>query len=236
MAIAPVGTYRALASPSRVQILDVLHEQGELPLDAICHAVGLHHNTTREHLDRLVDAGFVERKPEHRGMRGRPRMLYRAVEPPGHRSLDVAFREHFMRELLAGYGTSLASPAAEAERAGETWSAEVLGERADLPSESDEGKYQLAALELYLAELGLKPEVMADELTVHLRRCPFADLARARSEVVCSVHLGVVRGILESVGGPLVAEWLEPMAEPSHCILHLGRRDGDEGDDAFEGC
>ncbi len=229
MASAPVSTYRALASPSRVEILHILQEQGELPLDDICRAVGLHHNTTREHLDRLVEAGFVERKPDHRGTRGRPRMLYRAAEAPGHRSLDTHFREHFMRVLVAGYGTALDSPSGAAQQAGATWAAEALGERGPRVEEDDDddGLRQLAALELHLEELGLHPEVAVAELEVHLHRCPFVDLARERTEVVCSVHLGVARGILSHEGGPIVAERLDPMVGPSHCILHLARR-GDE--------
>jgi len=225
MASASVSTYRALASPSRVEILHVLQEQGELPLEDISQAVGLHQNTTREHLDRLVEAGFVERKPEHRGTRGRPRMLYRAAEAPGHRSLDTHFREHFMRVLVAGYGTEVESPAAEARRAGEAWAAEALEGR-ELPGEKieDDGLRQLAALELHLDELGLNPEVEVDQLEVHLRRCPFVELARERTEVVCSVHLGVARGILDNEGGPLTADRLDPMVGPSHCVLHLARR------------
>ncbi|MDQ2624756.1 MAG: helix-turn-helix domain-containing protein [Actinomycetota bacterium] len=226
MASPPVTTYRALASPSRVEILHVLQEQGELPLADICRAVQLHHNTTREHLDRLVDAGFVERKPEHRGTRGRPRMLYRAAEAPGHRSLDSHFREHFMRVLVASYGSPIEAPAHEARRAGEEWVAQALGERERAESGADDdGMRQLAALELHLDELGLNPEVEVGLLEVHLRRCPFADLARERTEVVCSVHLGVARGILQHEGGPIEAERLDPMVEPSHCVLYLRRGD-----------
>ena len=246
MGTGHINTYRALASSSRVEILHVLQEQGELPLDDIARAVRLHHNTVREHLDRLIDAGFVDRKPEHRGTRGRPRMLYKEAAAPGHKSLDSNFRDHFMRILVAGYGTEMESPAAAAQRAGTQWVTKALvashpgteqpdddGARSGAAgkpattaaSVGEAGLRQLAALEVHLDELGLAPEVEVDELTVHLRRCPFIDLARERTEVVCSVHLGVARGILDHEGGPLVAERLDPMVAPSHCILHLARRD-----------
>lgn len=242
MGTRPVSTYRALASSSRVEILYVLQEQGELPLDDIAESVRLHHNTVREHLDRLIDAGFVERKPEHRGTRGRPRMLYRAAEAPGHKSLDVTFREHFMKLLVAGYGKAIESPATAAQRAGTQWAAQALGarqgsadggaatvEQETAPADDAQGtadaRLQLAALEVHLDDLGLAPEVDVAELKVHLRRCPFVDLARERTEVVCSVHLGVARGILAHEGGPVVAEKLDPMVGPSHCILHLSMLD-----------
>src|SRR5690606_40084935 len=85
---------------------DLLQEQGEIPLDVVARAVRLHHNTVREHLDRLIEAGFVESRPERRGTRGRPRILYRPADAPGHKSLDENFREHFMQVLVAGYGRS----------------------------------------------------------------------------------------------------------------------------------
>jgi predicted ArsR family transcriptional regulator len=69
----------------------------------------------------------------------------------------------------------------------------------------------------------LEPEGDADRLEVHLHRCPFLDLAHERPEVVCSVHLGLARGVLAQEGGPLTAEWLEPFVEPQHCVLHLSR-------------
>ncbi|SRR5690554_251614 len=235
MGTRPVTTYRALASPSRVAILHVLQEQGEIPLDVVARAVRLHHNTVREHLDRLIEAGFVESRPERRGTRGRPRILYRPADAPGHKSLDENFREHFMQVLVAGYGTAFESPAEEAQRAGARWVTRALDERepsSEQPARASDderreaaARRQLAALEVHLDELGLAPEVDVAELEVHLRRCPFLDLARARTEVVCSVHLGVARGILAHEGGPLEAERLEPLVGPSHCILHLAIQD-----------
>jgi len=155
-------------------------------------------------------------------------MLYRAAEAPGHRSLDSKFREHFVRLLVAGYGSALESPANEARRAGASWAAEALASSPTTSEPGQDGLRQLAALELHLDELGLGPEVEVNELEVHLRRCPFAELAKERTEVVCSVHLGVAQGILEHEGGPIEAERLDPMVEPSHCVLYLRHRDSPE--------
>ena len=74
-----------------------------------------------------------------------------------------------------------------------------------------------------LVDLGFEPEGDVERLEVHLRRCPFLDLAHERPEIVCSVHLGLARGVLAKEGGPLTAEWLEPFVEPQHCVLHLTR-------------
>lgn len=239
MATSRTSTYHALASESRVEILHLLQSEGELPVRAIADAVRLHTNTVREHLDRLVAAGFVESRADHRGTRGRPRLLYRAAAAPGRDSLDENFREHLMKILVAGYGTAMESPALAALEEGSRWAAAALEERdrADgEPSGAGEGRHvaddalrQISALEVHLDELGVAPEVDVRELKVHLRRCPFLGLARERTEVVCSVHLGVARGILEHEGGPVVAERLEPLVAPHHCVLHLAVRDADDG-------
>lgn len=237
MGTSRTSAYHALASASRVEILHLLQNEGELPVRAIAGAVRLHANTVREHLDRLVAAGYVESRADHRGTRGRPRLLYRAATAPGRESLDENFREHLMKILVAGYGAAMESPACTAQEEGSRWAASALeardrtgGERPGAGRRVAGGALrQISALEVHLDELGVAPEVDVQELKVHLRRCPFLGLAQERTEVVCSVHLGVARGILEHEGGPVVAERLEPLVAPNHCILHLAMRDADAG-------
>lgn len=88
---------------------------------------------------------------------------------------------------------------------------------------------QLAALEQHLEDLGFAPDACTDTLEVQLNRCPFVDLAAERPEVVCSVHLGLSRGVLAQQDGPLVADRLERVAGVQRCVLHLSRREPDEG-------
>jgi hypothetical protein len=49
-------------------------------------------------------------------------------------------------------------------------------------------------------------------------------LARDDGEVVCGVHLGLMRGILRELGAPFDAISLEPFVEPALCLAHLGGR------------
>ncbi len=74
-----VTAYRALASASRVTLLDALQQRDGMTITELAEISGLHANTAREHLGRLIEAGFVTCEPEERHTRGRPRMLYRAV-------------------------------------------------------------------------------------------------------------------------------------------------------------
>ena len=218
-------SHRALASESRLDLLHALQGAGgPLTIAALTDAVGLHHNTVRGHLDRLIAAGFVAVEPEDRHVRGRPRMLYRAVERPAGASLDERLRAYLMQVFVDGYGRELVAPGA-AEDAGETWGRQIAEEiHTGTVAEALGGATeQMAALEVHLTELGMEPELHMNPLSVHLNRCPYLDIATRRPDVVCAVHLGIVRGVLAHHDGPLVAESLEPLVGPQHCVLHLTR-------------
>ena len=220
-----LSAYRALASGSRVAILHLLQGADEpLGIADIATAVGLHPNTAREHLDRLIGAGFVVSETEVRLTRGRPRLRYRAVERAAAATLDVRARAQLARLLVSGYGKTMTSPADSAREAGHQWAVALAatgGERpADL-SEQDAGRAQVIALETHFEDLGFAPEVDPSGTEIHLRRCPFADLARERTDVVCSVHLGLAQGVLANVPGPMRATGLDPFVGPRHCVLHL---------------
>lgn len=52
-----------------------------------------------------------------------------------------------------------------------------------------------------------------------LPQCPFLEVASARREVVCSLHLGLMQGVLAEQRAPLEATSLVPFVEPS---LYVG--------------
>jgi predicted ArsR family transcriptional regulator len=75
-----------------------------------------------------------------------------------------------------------------------------------------------------LEELGFAPSPDARAGVVKLRRCPLLEAAHQYPEVVCGVHLGVVRGALEELGAsPEQTECtaLHPFSEPGACRLEL---------------
>jgi predicted ArsR family transcriptional regulator len=265
MASRRVSAYRALASDKRVLMLHEMQRRGEpLGIDELAAAVGLHVNTAREHLERLIDSGFVESRPEQRTTRGRPRILYSAVERIAPATTDGWARDQLMRLLVSGFGRRLPSASGAAEDAGSVWGRSLTtngpskpgnrghrilshpsgptggaspvpadaeppaacdGEDAVVPAPEglDHELQQLAALTVHFGDLGFEPEGGDDPLELRLHRCPFRELARERPEIVCSVHLGLARGVLAQQGGPLTAEWLEPSAETQGCVLHLAR-------------
>jgi predicted ArsR family transcriptional regulator len=72
-----------------------------------------------------------------------------------------------------------------------------------------------------LADLGFAPEPDDALRTVRLVRCPLLDAAREHPEVVCAVHLGLVRGALDNLGADPSGAELLPFAEPGACVLHM---------------
>ncbi|MDP3209217.1 MAG: helix-turn-helix domain-containing protein, partial [Rhodoglobus sp.] len=72
--------YRTLASLSRINLLHELQQHGSQTITELAAATGLHHNTAREHLHRLVDAGFVDSETIPSHSKGRPRIRYRAAQ------------------------------------------------------------------------------------------------------------------------------------------------------------
>ena len=226
-----LSAYRALASGSRVEILHLLQGTDEpLVIADIAAAVGLHANTAREHLDRLIEAGFVVSEPEVRASRGRPRLRYRAVERAAAATLDVRARAQLAKLLVSGYGKAMRSPTESARQAGEQWALALVAAGAEPErdlSEEDAGRAQFVALATHFEDLGFDPDVDEDAAVVHLRRCPFADLARERTDVVCSVHLGLAQGVLANVPGPIRATGLDPFVGPRHCVLHLAPGPGE---------
>lgn len=225
MVSTTASLHRALSSPSRVEILRVLHEQGESSLAEICRGVGLHANTAREHLDRLVDARLVARRPEHSGSRGRPRMLYRALDGAAHGSLPEQLWAHLVRLLATGFGLELEDPAHAAREAGRGWTLEVLRSRPEPPEDRPAAERQLETLLALLEELGMRPELDGGPpLTVRVRRCPWSEVVQAREEVVCAVHRGVVEGVLERTEGPLELVEAGRRDPRTGCVLLLAQR------------
>ncbi|GLV75950.1 ArsR family transcriptional regulator [Streptomyces hygroscopicus subsp. hygroscopicus] len=205
---------------SRAHVLDVLRAAPEaVGVREIAEQTGLHANTARFHLDTLVRAGLAERSTEGRGRPGRPLAVYRAAPsrvPAGRRSYQL------LAQMLTGLLTeALPHPSQAAVGAGEAWGRYL----ADTPSpvqriDSDEAVRRLTHV---LTDVGFAPGLAQDRATpvIPLRHCPFREVAEEHREVVCSLHLGLMRGALKEVRAPLGVDRLEPFVEPSLCLVHL---------------
>ncbi len=206
--------HRALADPSRARILRTLAEAGG-PLDAhqLAARVGLHPNTVRWHLGVLANAGFVSSRTEPRTRPGRPRVVFTATEEEAEGREDY----RLLAAILAGSLSGTENGTAAAERAGEAWG-RFLVERPRPFARLSAGDAADQVVRL-LDEHGFEPERENGDVLMH--RCPFRDLAEQHGDVVCAVHLGLIRGALAEIGAPVTATRLEPFVEPGLCRARL---------------
>jgi predicted ArsR family transcriptional regulator len=206
-------------STSRATLLDTLAGQPEpTSLAALSGATGLHANTLREHLAALVQQGLVRRRRAEPTGRGRPVWLYEAAE-------DAVGSG---RSEYAGLAATLASvirrtsdsPREDAILAGVEWGRE-LARSARKPMQGNVPATYRQVVDL-LEEIGFAPAYDEKRSVVHLTRCPLLEAARMYPDVVCGVHLGIVRGALQDYGADPAGSDLFPFSEPGACRLDLG--------------
>lgn len=217
--IAGQARHRALADPSRARIVRLLRAEAR-PLDVheVAAKVGLHPNTVRAHLDVLAEAELASKHAQDRTTPGRPRMVYEARPDPAEDAGDY----RLLAEILSGYIRTVApNPVRAAEDAGRAWG-RYLTER-PAPSASPSEKQAAERVASMLEHAGFEAEIRAEDggTAIMLHHCPFREVALRNQDVVCSVHLGMIKGALATLGVPVRGTRLEPFVEPSLCIAHL---------------
>jgi predicted ArsR family transcriptional regulator len=208
---------------SRTHVLQVLQEADlALTVEDVAERVGRHPNTVRFHLDGLVGAGLATRVREDRDLPGRPHTLYCSTpDSPraGRRSYQL------LAEILTSYlAGQRRQPAQAAERADAAWG-RFLAERPK-PFQRIDAAAATDQLVRALDDVGFAPEPVARgrQRQVLLHHCPFREVAQEHREIVCSVHLGLMRGLLTELDAPVEAQQLDPFVEPDLCVAHLGPR------------
>jgi predicted ArsR family transcriptional regulator len=214
--------HRALADPSRARILAELSDQGPLDARELADRVGLHVNTVRVHVNALAEAGLVESETLPPQGRGRPRVAYRASAAAGD---EGGRRYRLLAEILTALVARFGPDATEQlEEIGEAWGHYLVdapppyAELAD-----DDAVERLVGL---LAEIGFQPHIEESGRgrRILMRPCPFLELARAHQDVICPIHLGLIRGALAALGATTRATKLEPFVRHDRCVARLSGR------------
>ncbi|HEX6762791.1 MAG TPA: helix-turn-helix domain-containing protein [Gaiellaceae bacterium] len=214
--------HRALADASRARILAELVDAGPLDARELADRVDLHVNTVRVHVNALADAGLVSSETLPPQGRGRPRVAYRATAAAAE---EGGRRYRLLAEILTALVARFGPEAGEQlEEIGEAWGHYLVDSPPPYAELSDpEAVERLTGL---LAEIGFRPELeqRARGRRILMRPCPFLELARSHQEVICPIHLGLMRGALSELGAKTRATRLEPFVEPDLCVAHLARR------------
>lgn len=188
----------------------------------LAQQTGLHVNTARFHLDALVGDGLAERSTEQRVAPGRPRVLYAARGPaPGARSYRL------LAEMLTSLVATLPQPGAAAVEAGRDWGRHLVDRVA--PSRQLSRDEAVGRVTRVLDDVGFRPEAPdqhAEGPEIRLHHCPFREIAEQHQEVVCGIHLGLMRGALEELRTPLRVTALDPFVTPTLCVARLGTPSG----------
>ncbi|MCL1870368.1 MAG: helix-turn-helix domain-containing protein [Promicromonosporaceae bacterium] len=221
MAEPPVDDVSARdAGASRVALLKALRTARQAQtVQELAAALGLHPNSVRFHLSRLAAHGLVTETQAPPAGRGRPRLVYAATEPApavptsasgphGHQLLATALSAHLAH--------TVPHPEQIAVDAGtQQGRALVARDPAAPPATAEEGRALLTTL---MRDQGFGPEWDPDGERLWLRTCPFRPEADVEPNVVCNVHLGLMRGALDAAGAPLEVTSLDAAPAPHPCL------------------
>lgn len=206
----------------RLQVLTLLEEAGvPLTVSEVAARLGVHENTARFHLEGLLHDDLARRSVDEPTGPGRPRVRFDA-RTKGPATDRRSYR--LLAQMLAGLVTEqLPSPSTACEEAGRAWGRYLADAPPPFtrPAEAD----SLEALVADLDEVGFDshPVPEPDGVRLEISHCPFLEVASRSQEVVCAMHLGLIRGVLEEAAAPLEAESLTPLVEPSRCVARLRR-------------
>ncbi|MBV9799829.1 MAG: helix-turn-helix domain-containing protein [Solirubrobacterales bacterium] len=182
----------ALAQPTRARLFNLLDElRRPAGTEELAERLGLHPNGVRLHLERLRKAGLVVRE-RIRQARGRPRdmwMIAPDARPGGDPPSGYAQLGRWLARVISPGKTSLRRVEATGRDIGRE-----LAPEGDCSAE--EKMYAV------LVSLGFQPRreaALDGGLTYRLCNCPYRDAVRASPEVVCTLHRGMTRGLLDGL-------------------------------------
>jgi predicted ArsR family transcriptional regulator len=220
---AQVAGVAALADPVRRSLYEfVVRQPDAVSRDQAAAGLALPRHTAKFHLDRLVEEGLLvtefRRLSGRRGPgAGRPAKLYRRAE----RQVAVSLPER--RYDLAGRVLARAVERAADEgtpvRTAVGESAAQEGRRlAATPGEPR--PTVIEEVTDVLAQQGYEPRVDGD--VVVLANCPFSDLARDHTALVCGMNLDLLTAFLAERGCSSIEARLDP-ADGRCCVTLTSR-------------
>lgn len=157
----------------------------------LASALDLHPNGVRRHLERLQEAGLVERS-RSRGERGRPGDLWSVApqaQPGGKRPSSYDDLSRWLARAIPAGRNRLR----EVERAGREIGREIAPERSADPVED---------FRRVVAALGFQPALepkASGGFSCRLDNCPYRDSVRENPDVVCGLHRGLTAGLLDEL-------------------------------------
>jgi predicted ArsR family transcriptional regulator len=189
----PARAEEPLSQPTRARLFALLNElRRPAATGELAEHLALHPNGVRLHLERLRQAGLVERRRTRQAL-GRPRDMWSVApeaSPGGGPPSAYADLGRWLARVISPPRTSL--------RALEATGREIGRELAPAEGSSSAEEKLNAAL----ASLGFQPERETQSptrLTYRLRNCPYRDAVHESQGAVCTLHRGLTRGLLDVI-------------------------------------
>ena len=198
--------------------------------DQAAAAVGVSRRVAAFHLDRLADEGWLEVGYRRLSGRtgpgaGRSSKLYRRSSRRVDVSIPTRNYELMARALGSAIQHSGAAPSSPDIEAGARGFGVAIGAQAKAAAgRRDRRQAPSPALFDELAGLGFEPFADTDGM-VRLRNCPYHDMARENSELVCAVNLALLEGVAQGLDLKGVEARLEP--REGLCCVAFRMRDHD---------
>jgi predicted ArsR family transcriptional regulator len=214
---APVES-RLLAQPTRARLFAALQElRRAATTEELARELGMHVNGVRRHLERLHEAGLLERHRSRHG-RGRPRdewSIAPGASPDGGPPRGYSDVARWLARAIPTGPARLRQVEATGREVGRDL---VAGPTDDLA----------AAFRQTFSALGFQPEVEDrgdGGVTAKLCNCPYRDSVRENPEVICRLHRGVTVGVLETLDPDARVVRFEPHdPDRAGCMVEIARR------------
>jgi predicted ArsR family transcriptional regulator len=205
-----------LAQPTRARLFAHLAALGRpAGTDELATELGLHPSGVRVHLERLHAAGLVARERVLQPM-GRPRDGW-SIAPdalPGGEPRDAYPR---LARWLARSIPARPGRLREVERAGRELGREL--QPTQDPTEAEE------AMGRALTALGFAPQRQPAEavrVIFRLGNCPYREAVRENQAVVCALHHGLTRGMLDQLDpAARLTSFVPGDPDPAGCLIEV---------------
>jgi predicted ArsR family transcriptional regulator len=211
--------HKALDDDTRFRLYRYLGLTGRpVSVRELSRRLSLHPNTLRTHLRRLEGAGLVTREVRRGATVGRPQTLYALAEATDQ-AQDGEYR--LLSEILLGT-ISGKRATGRAEDLAREWGGYLASRVGPKPGVRVPAGRNLAVLQEAMARAGFEPRFRrqgGQRVEVLLRDCPFRELVDDHRELVCSLHRGLLEGMLAAVKPALQVKEFRPFAERSICRL-----------------
>lgn len=206
-----VTAVAALAEPIRRDLYAYIGSQNQpVSRDQAAAALSLPRHTVKFHLDRLVDEGLLT--TEFRRLSGlsgpgagRPSKLYRR----SNREVELSLpgRDYRLAAEIMAAAIERSAGTGEPVRDATRFVALAVG-RAAADSLTRAASDPVENLLATLTARGYEPHLEDDRIT--MTNCPFHQLARQHTELVCTMNLDLLDGLLEGAGDGGCTARLDP--------------------------